>query len=93
LGPKFPLVNFDYVPTGNWWHNSKSEDRVTAFRKWLAARPEKNILVVTHREYMRSFIGEHFGWRFTECGAMERQMTGTKCFASSISILQNNIMK
>ena len=51
--------------------------RSEEFRQWLANRPEKTILIVTHREFMRRFTNQGVMWLFTECGVMERRLSSS----------------
>lgn len=72
LRREFPDLTFDHLDDP-WWHNDGShpraivlepEDmllgRVSAFRNWLASRPEKTIAVVGHGTFLNRLTGHHF---------------------------------
>eukprot|EP00850_Spirogloea_muscicola_P021758 SM000260S09954 [mRNA] locus=s260:134105:139513:- [translate_table: standard] len=71
---EYPHLYFDHLPT-IWWHSDGRQDplaviveppdvfdeRVSRFRKWLAARPEHTIAVVSHWGVLHQLTGRDFG--------------------------------
>eukprot|EP00850_Spirogloea_muscicola_P015179 SM000114S24142 [mRNA] locus=s114:180400:186654:+ [translate_table: standard] len=70
---EYPHLYFDHLPT-IWWHSDERQDplavvmeppdvfaeRVSRFRKWLAARPEHTIAVVSHWGVLHQLTGRDF---------------------------------
>ncbi len=73
LAAEFPELSFDHLDDP-WWHTDAGRDhavvwepdpvfepRVAAFRRWLAARPEEVIAVVSHGTFLRRLADRRFG--------------------------------
>lgn len=74
LAAAFPGLAFDHLDDP-WWYTDGShpqaicfepeallEERVAAFTRLLAARPERTIAVVGHGTFLRRMTGERFGY-------------------------------
>ena len=72
LAQQFPGLSFDHLDDP-WWHDGERDerdiavepepvfaDRVSRFRDWLAARPERAITVVAHGGLLFALTGRPF---------------------------------
>lgn len=76
LAADFPLLRFDHLPDPWWHTSTSATDpaappfaredhatldhRISAFRAWLAARPEREIAVIGHSSFLRRMTGRDF---------------------------------
>ncbi len=72
LAAAFPSLRFDHL-NDPWWHVAPGhadgfmredvetlDQRIAAFRVWLAARPERHIAVIGHSGFLRRLTGTPF---------------------------------
>lgn len=84
LKADFPSLSFDRLPE-RWWYNDGGDpheivsepeevfnERVAAFRRWLAERPETRLAVVGHGAFLRALTGEGF----SNCEMRSMRLTG-----------------
>jgi len=67
LSVEFPEIDFDQVPA-NWFDkgvkgNDLASIRLQRFQNWLAARPEKNILIIAHLNSLKQLTGDSLSLR------------------------------